>query len=188
MCGWKSAFECCSSSYRRGSAKASPWSARILANPKAAYRFFSNERVSEAALLAGHFQSTRARCLAEPQPVLILHDTTEFSFKREDLGPLGMLKKGVAGQDRHGRLRHYTRCGLLMHSSLAVTTDSLPLGLAAVKFWPRKKFKGTNALRGKVNPTRVPIEQKESIRWLENLRQESGPFAGAAAVRAPRGS
>ena len=88
----KNAFEPCSSSSRRGSAKASPWSARILANTKAAYRFLSNERVSEAAILAGHFQSTRARCLAEPQPVLILHDTTEFSFKREDIGPIGMCK------------------------------------------------------------------------------------------------
>jgi Transposase DNA-binding len=158
------------------------------ANTKAAYRFLSNDRVSEEAILAGHFQSTRDRGLAEPGPVLVLHDTTEFSFKREDIGPIGMLKKGVAGQDRYGRPRHYTSCGLLMHSSLAVTTDGLPLGLAAVKFWTRKKFKGTNALRGKVNPTRVPIEQKESIRWLENLRQESGPFAGAVAMRAHRGS
>ena len=48
------------------------------ANTKAAYRFLSNERVSEAAILAGHFQSTRDRFLAEPEPVLILHDTTEF--------------------------------------------------------------------------------------------------------------
>jgi hypothetical protein len=79
----------------------------------------------------------------------------------------------VAGQDRQGRLRHYTSCGLLMHSSLAVTTDGLPWGLTAVKFWTRKKFKATNALRGKVNPTRVPIEQKESVRWLEKLRQST---------------
>jgi hypothetical protein len=42
------------------------------ANTKAAYRFFSNERVSEEAILAGHFQSTRDRFLAEPEPVLIL--------------------------------------------------------------------------------------------------------------------
>jgi hypothetical protein len=28
---------------------------------------------------------------------MILHDTTEFSFKREDIGPIGMLNKGVAG-------------------------------------------------------------------------------------------
>src|SRR5215213_5516637 len=31
------------------------------ANAKAAYRFFSNERVSEADILAGHLQSTRDR-------------------------------------------------------------------------------------------------------------------------------
>ena len=48
-----------------------------------------------------------------------------------------------------------------------------PLGLAAVKFWTRKKFKGTNALKKKVNPTRIPIEQKESLRWLENLKQST---------------
>jgi hypothetical protein len=61
----------------------------------------------------------------------------------------------------------------LMHSSLAVTPDGLPLGLAAVKFWTRKKFKGTTALKKKINPTRVPIEKKESIRWLANVEQST---------------
>ena len=61
-------------------------------------------------------------------------------------------------------------CGLLMHASLAVTTDGLPLGLAAITFWTRATSKGTNALKRRVNPTRVPIEAKESIRWLENMR------------------
>ena len=60
-----------------------------------------------------------------------------------------------------------------MHSSLAVTTEGLPLGLTAVKFWTRKKFKGTAALKKKINPTRVPIEEKESIRWLDNLGQST---------------
>jgi hypothetical protein len=60
-----------------------------------------------------------------------------------------------------------------MHSSLAVTTDGLPLGLAAIKFWTRSKFKGTNAFKRKIIPTRVPIEQKESVRWLENLKQST---------------
>jgi hypothetical protein len=58
-----------------------------------------------------------------------------------------------------------------MHSSIAVTTEVLPLGLAAVKFWSRKKFKGTAALKKKINPTRVPIKKKESVRWLDKLRQ-----------------
>ena len=60
-----------------------------------------------------------------------------------------------------------------MHSSLAVTAEGLPLGLAAIKFWTRSNFKVTNALKRKVNPTRVPIEAKESVRWLENLKQST---------------
>ncbi len=74
----------------------------------------------------------------------------------------------------------HTVCGLLMHSSLAVTTEGLPLGLAAIKFWTRKKFKGTAALKKKINPTRVPIEHKESIRWLENMRQSTTLFGEPA--------
>jgi len=54
---------------------------------------------------------------------------------------------------------------------MVVTAEGLPLGLAAVKFWTREKFHGANALKRRINPTRVPIEQKESYRWLENLRQ-----------------
>lgn len=57
-----------------------------------------------------------------------------------------------------------------MHSSLVVTPRGLPLGLAAIKFWSRAKFKGTAALKRHINPTRVPIEAKESIRWLDNMR------------------
>jgi hypothetical protein len=68
------------------------------------------------------------------------------------------------GKNHEGRINYHTSCGILMHSSLAVTTEGLPLGLAAIKFWTRDKFKGTNALKRRINPTRVPIEQKESIR------------------------
>ncbi len=47
------------------------------------------------------------------------------------------------------------------------------MGLSAVKFWSRQKFKGATALKRKVNPTRVPIEHKESIRWLESMRRST---------------
>jgi hypothetical protein len=60
-----------------------------------------------------------------------------------------------------------------MHSSLAVTAQGLPLGLAAIKFWSRKEFKDTATRRSKVNFTRIPIEKKESFRWIENLRQST---------------
>ena len=143
------------------------------ANTKAAYRFLSNDRVSEADILAGHFQSTRDRTVATDGPVLVLHDTTEFTYQRENTDAIGITKSINSGRDKAGRLRSHTVCGILMHSSLAVTTEGLPLGLAAVKFWTRKKFKGTAALKKKINPTRVPIEKKESIRWLENVQQST---------------
>jgi hypothetical protein len=150
-----------------------PWICQDWANTKAAYRFFSNDRVSEEEILAGHFQSTRERFAAHAEPVLILHDTTEFIYHRDDVAAVGVLTDSIVGKDNLGRLRHYTVCGISMHSSLAVTVDGLPLGLTAIKFWTRDKFHGCNALKKKVNPTRVPIEKKESIRWLENLQQST---------------
>ncbi|HWL74892.1 MAG TPA: IS4 family transposase, partial [Burkholderiaceae bacterium] len=150
-----------------------PLACQDWANTKAAYRFLDNNRVSEAEILAGHFEATRARAAATDGPILVLHDTTEFSFKREDIAAVGITRKAVAGKYRDGALRHYTACGIMMHSSLAVTTEQLPLGLVAAKFWTRDQFKGTNALKKKINPTRVAIEEKESFRWLENLRQST---------------
>ena len=147
------------------------------ANTKAAYRFLSNERVSEADILAGHFKATQERIAASSAgPILMLHDTTEFSWKRESYQDIGMLGTTNSGCDAQGRVRHHTVCGLLMHSSLAVTCEGLPLGLAAIKFWSRSKFKGTAALKRSINPTRVPIEQKESMCWLDNVRQSSAMF------------
>jgi Transposase DNA-binding len=153
-----------------------PFACQDWAHTKAAYRFLSNPRVNEAAILAGHFASTRSRFAATASPILILHDTTEFTFARKDRAPVGLLHKSFRRKDKKGRPLHSVVCGILMHSSLAVTPDGLPLGLAAIKFWNRKKFKGTNALKRKVNPTRVPIEEKESFRWLENVRQATALF------------
>ena len=153
-----------------------PFACQDWANTKAAYRFFANDRVEECDILSGHFAATRARYDASKGTILLIQDTTEFSYQRASPHLIGMTKSVNSGEDKRGRLRHHTVCGILMHSSLAVTTDGLPLGLAAVKFWSRKKFKGTAALKKKINPTRVPIEKKESIRWLENLRQSIERF------------
>lgn len=150
-----------------------PLACQDWANTKAAYRFFSNDRVSEEEILAGHFYSTRDRFAAATGTILVLQDTTEFTYQRERPEAIGITYSVNSGKDRAGRFRTHTVCGLLMRASLAVTTDGLPLGLSAVKFWSRQKFKGTAALKRKVNPTRVPIEQKESIRWLENMRQST---------------
>jgi hypothetical protein len=150
-----------------------PAACQDWAATKAAYRFFDNDRVTEQGVLAGHFAATKARFDAHEGPVLVLQDTTEFIYKRDKPEKIGFTKAINSGRDKQGRLREHTLCGLLMHSSLAVTTSGTPLGLAAAKFWTRSKFKGTAALKRKVNPTRVPIETKESYRWLENLRQSN---------------
>jgi hypothetical protein len=154
-----------------GMGESIPYACQDWANTKAAYRFFANDRVEEAEILSGHFGATRARFDASVGPILLIQDTTEFSYKRAVPRLIGMTKSVNSGRDKRGRLRRHTLCGMLMHSSLAVTTEGLPLGLSALKFWTRKKFKGTAQLKKKINPTRVPIEKKESVRWLDSLRQ-----------------
>ncbi|MGF6313611.1 hypothetical protein ABIB82_007782, partial [Bradyrhizobium sp. i1.8.4] len=169
------------STYRRGDSVQTTGTSSVCqdwANTKAAYRFFSNERVSEADILSGHFRSTRERIATAKEPVLVLHDTTEFTYQRERPDLIGMIKRIPKSNSRRldGKPQTYTTCGILMHSSLAVTLEGLPLGLSAVKFWTRKKFRGVAALRREVNLTRIPIETKESIRWLENLKQSTELF------------
>jgi Transposase DNA-binding/Transposase Tn5 dimerisation domain len=160
-----------------------PFACQDWANTKAAYRFLSNPRVTEAHILRGHFSATRDRFTqliananvgvevsSEDSMMLVLHDTTELSYRREDATRVGMI----------GKLADYTQCGVMMHSALVITTEGLPLGLAAAKFWTRSHFKGTNALKRKINPTRIPIEQKESFRWLHNVRESTQLLADAS--------
>jgi len=163
----------------QGVGRSLPLACQDWAATKAAYRFLDNPRVDEGTILAGHFQATRLRFTASKGLALVLHDTTELSFQRTDPRPIGKTHKMMVGRREDGRPTTRTVCGLLLHSSLVVTTEGVPLGLAAAKFWTRKKFKGTNALKGidggkhSVNTTRIPIEKKESIRWLENVRQST---------------
>lgn len=152
-----------------------PMACQDWANTKAAYRFLSNERVSEEDILTGHFQATRERFARSEGPILVLQDTSEFSYQRDKPELIGFTRRVKTGHGGYGEPEVRIVCGILMHSSLAVTTDGLPLGLAAIKFWTRKKFTGRYALN-KPNPTRVPIEAKESIRWLENLKQSTALF------------
>lgn len=144
-----------------------PMACQDWAATKAAYRFFDNERIDDGVILGGHVAATDARFAATAGTVLVLHDTTEFSFTRNGADGVGFLT-----YDK-GRHRTHTACGLLLHSSLAVATGGVPLGLAAVTFWSRKGFKGTNAAKRTINPTTVPIEQKESYCWLDNLTRST---------------
>src|SRR4029079_2827513 len=54
----------------------------------------------------------------------------------------------------------------------------LPLGLCAIKFW-RRSERRTDAPTKKIKHERIPIEEKESIRLLQNLQKSSGLLAEA---------
>ena len=154
-----------------GAGSSIPQACGDWAGAKAAYRFLVNRRVSEADILGGHHEATRERIRTCPGMVLLVQDTTEFVYRRASTTAIGITKSVNSGRDADGRWRHHTLCGLLMHTTLAIAENGVPLGVTALKVWTRSKFKGTAALKRVVNPTRVPIEGKESIRWLDSLRQ-----------------
>jgi hypothetical protein len=58
-----------------------PWACQDWAATRAAYRFFANGRVREEQILAGHFQATRERADCDQESILVVHDTTEFSYR-----------------------------------------------------------------------------------------------------------
>jgi hypothetical protein len=103
-----------------------PWVCQDWANTKAAYRFLSNHRVNEGHSCWTLPINTRAICSST---VLVLHDTTEFTYHRKDVGSVGILDRlpVAVGRRINGQLQHYFVCGIQMHSSLAVTTDGPPL-------------------------------------------------------------
>ena len=100
-------------------------------------------------LLGDYSLFTKDRVHSRPEDrILILKDTTEFSYNRDDQEAIGSTRK-----DLFGKPIQHKKCEILMHSSLAVTANGLPLGLTAIKFWTRKQFKGTDALKKHINPT-----------------------------------
>ncbi len=58
---------------------------------------------------------------------------------------------------------------IIHHPFAAWSAEQKECGAAA----PPTKCRGTAALKRKINPAQVPIEQKESYRWLENMRQST---------------
>ncbi len=103
----------------------------------------------------------------------MLHDTSKFSCNRGKTTNWSFISKLLnrkprSHPDPHRRLR-----GSLLHPSLVKTTCGLPLGIDVVKLWTRKEVKECNALKRQINLTWIPIEKKESFRWLENIRQST---------------
>src|SRR5260370_5982775 len=88
-----------------------PFACQDWASTKAANRFLSNERVSEEKILAGHFFCTRERfATTRAAPVLVLHDTTEFIYRREESEAIGIVHRQQTRYD--SRPRYHTTCGV----------------------------------------------------------------------------
>ena len=104
--------------FSKGIGRTIPLACGDWASTKAAYRFLDNDRVSEAEILAGHLQATSERFAAVDGLILVLHDTTDFSFTRSDTHAIGQTYKvGSGHKDKAGRQRMHTVCGTVFASS-----------------------------------------------------------------------
>jgi len=135
------------------------------AETKAAYRFFQNENVDVGEILAAHRCKTAKRA-SKHKTVLAVQDTSYFVYtshpKTEGLGKIS-LKKGK-------NVKKIYSNGLVMHTCLAVTTEGLPLGLLDQKIFSRKlRPKKTRTGKNCRPHEHLPVEEKESYRWLEAL-------------------
>ena len=119
---------------------------------KAAYRFFDNDGIAPPDIVQSHIEATYSRLTHVPL-VLAVQDTTEADWTNlratKGLGPLG-----------------HTAChGLLVHTTLAITPERLPLGLLAQQVWARDPDDVGKRARRK----QLPISQKESQKGLPSL-------------------
>jgi hypothetical protein len=127
------------------------------ADTKAAYRFFDNAKVTPAGILAPHHQCTVER-MRNHALVLAVQDTTFFNYthhpQTKGLGEIGTKKQNQRGFG--------------MHSTLAVTPAGVPLGLLTQAFFTRPIGEPAHQ-PGELQ--KLPIEEKESYRWLQAFEQ-----------------
>ena len=125
------------------------------AKTKAAYRFFQNTNVDMHTLLRPHIESTVERLRSHPV-ILAVQDTTTLNYTAhppEGAGPINSTSKRSA-------------VGLVLHDTMAFTPEGTPLGLLNVQCWARDpKQAGKKHRRHQ-----LPIEEKESIKWLVSYR------------------
>ena len=141
---------------------------------KAAYRFFQNENVDYKDIVKHHALATKNR-LADESVILAIQDTTYFNYidhpKTSGLGILsrftGKYKKDIITS------------GIYMHSTMAINTDGLPLGLLDQKITAREVLPAEKVeKKERSHNIALPIEEKESIRWLDSMRKSVELFGG----------
>lgn len=131
----------------------------------AAYRLLGSEEVTPEKILAPHREALLARA-AEVPCVALIQDTTELDFSR------------MKHMEGCGPLSHEERRGLLLHTSYAVSEAGLPLGVWHAEFLAREDAD----FRGAATRKKLPVEEKESHRWVEGYAH-----AAALALLLPAG-
>jgi hypothetical protein len=126
----------------------------------AAYQFFDNPKVTFAGVLQPHIDATRKRIAAQ-KVALFVQDTTELDVTRPEQQVVGA-----------GPMDSVSRRGAFLHLMEAFTPDGTPLGAVWADAWTRDEeyFSQPQAEKRKRRKA-SPIEEKESFRWLEGLRQ-----------------
>ena len=136
----------------------------------AAYRFCENENTSFGSVLQPHMDATRERMAAQAT-VLLVQDTSEIDVTRPE--------QAVAGA---GPLDGNSRRGALLHLMHAFTPDGTPLGSVSGTAWTRQEESVCAAL-SRAQRAAIPIEEKESHRWVIALRQASEEAARCPATQ-----
>jgi hypothetical protein len=139
------------------------------AETMAAYRFFDNEKVGFENVLHPHLEATAKR-MAEQSVVILVQDTTEINLTRPDQQVVGA-----------GPLDGDTRRGAFLHPLMAFTPDGTPLGTVYAEAWTRPDEPRSSKSDRETKRKHTPLEEKESVRWLDAYRQ-----ARAQAERIPQ--
>ena len=134
---------------------------------KAAYRFFQNETVSYKDITSNHIEATKERC-NDYTNVLAIQDTTYFTYSHHEK-TIGLCP---LSRSRGKHKKNIYTLGLIMHSTLAVSVDGLPLGIVAQKIYSRpEESEERKELKKRTHNITLPIEEKDSYRWIELLQQ-----------------
>ena len=126
---------------------------------EAAYRFFDNQQVTPQKILQPHINATLER-ISQCRRVVLVQDTTELDLTR----PSQQVQ-------RAGPMDSNARRGAFVHLLAAFDSGGLPLGTVWQKTWARKKIETSASDSERVcKRQQTPIEDKESLRWIEGLR------------------
>jgi hypothetical protein len=128
------------------------------AGAKGFYRFLQNDRVSEDDIVSNLSANCKAAC--KGKYVVCIQDSSEINL----ITHKGRIKKdGDIGTTNASNQRGL---GFLLHPSLVVdAANCTPYGYADIKVWNRPLVLTTKRQERKYKS--LPIEQKESHRWIE---------------------